>query len=252
MIKSQPVKRVSDAYKALGVKFKLPIEVQNSDGKVTYREEADGFWTRMEFDSAGAETYWEDSKGNWGKREARYDEYTGRKTVYRSSSKGYWVKSEYDKRGNQTFWETSDGEKSVAEFDIKGNETYYADTNGVVRGVKSKPEPRYNNSMTNIKPTVATVRVVLNSFGLELYEGGLFYNDKRVNGGRIKLSGNAFANDDLDNIKNRMDLLFPGLYFDVYNHIPVIRYGSNCGKPDPESKVTCIKWKKVPCYANFG
>lgn len=102
-----------------------------------------------------------------------------------------------------------------------------ADSNGI-----SIKEQSYNSSMSNIKPTMRDVRVVLNALGLK--HDKYHFNDKRVHGGRIKLYGTSFAFEDLPRIRYMMEQLFPGFAFDVYNW-KARRYNG------PVS--TCIKWE---------
>ena len=80
------MKKLSDTYKELGIAFALPINIKDSKGKETYRENSNGFWYKNEYDSKGNQTYHEDSSG-------------------------YWCKSEYDSNGNQTYYESSHGNK---------------------------------------------------------------------------------------------------------------------------------------------
>ena len=58
-----------------------------------------------EFDSNGNETYYEDYKGDWYRRE--FDS-NGNQTYYEDFD-GYWEKWEYDSTGNKTYYENSDG-----------------------------------------------------------------------------------------------------------------------------------------------
>ena len=59
----------------------------------------------IEFDSNGNETYSEDYKGTWVKRE--FDS-NGNQTYYENYT-GYWVKKEYDSMGKKIYSEYSDG-----------------------------------------------------------------------------------------------------------------------------------------------
>ena len=78
------MKKLSETYKELGIAFSFPIEIYDTDGKLTYYENSDGYWYRYEYDTKGNETYYEDSDG-------------------------YWFRSEYDTKGNETYYEDSGG-----------------------------------------------------------------------------------------------------------------------------------------------
>lgn len=49
--------------------------------------------------------YWEDSNGDWGKRE--WDSQGN--LIYIKNSDGSWAKWEYDSKGNKIYYEASDG-----------------------------------------------------------------------------------------------------------------------------------------------
>lgn len=102
-----PSKKLSEIYKDLGIAFTFPIEIKDSDGKVTYHETSDGFWYRYEYDANGNETYYELSNGFWCKYE--YDS-NGNEAFYEKSD-GYWHKREYDSDGDVSYHEDSTGEK---------------------------------------------------------------------------------------------------------------------------------------------
>ena len=57
------MKKVSDTYKELGIAFTFPIEIKDANGNVTYYEDSDGFWNKLEYDASGNVTYYEDSDG---------------------------------------------------------------------------------------------------------------------------------------------------------------------------------------------
>jgi len=80
------MKKVSETYRELGIKFTFPIEIEDANGNWTYYETSDGYWRKREYDANGKITYYE-------------------------RSDGYWEKREYDSKGNQTYYETSDGYK---------------------------------------------------------------------------------------------------------------------------------------------
>ena len=99
--------------KALDVKY--PISLKDSRGNEIYYENSDGDWYKKEYDSRGNETYYEDSFG-------------------------YWSKREYDSRGNEIYYEDSEGYWSKSEYDSNGNLTYFENSNGKTRGTSTKQE----------------------------------------------------------------------------------------------------------------
>lgn len=58
----------------------------------------------------------------------KYDD-RGNETYF-ENSRGYWSKREYDDRGNETYFENSDGFWEKYEHDDHGNETYRENSNG--------------------------------------------------------------------------------------------------------------------------
>ena len=80
------MKKLSETYKELGVAFKFPIRIKDSDGNMTYYENSHGYWYKQEYDSDGNEIYFENSYGDW-------------------------CKKEYDSNGNKTYYADSDGIK---------------------------------------------------------------------------------------------------------------------------------------------
>ena len=58
--------------------------------------------------------------------------------IYYENSDGDWYKKEYDSRGNETYYEDSFGYWSKREYDSRGNETYYENSNGKTRGTSTK------------------------------------------------------------------------------------------------------------------
>jgi len=89
--------------KQLNIKT-FPFEIKDSDGKVIYREDSDGYWEKREWVD-GKEIYFEDSDGFWVKREW---EWVDGKVIYREDSNGYWVKMEWVD-GKVIYWENSNG-----------------------------------------------------------------------------------------------------------------------------------------------
>ena len=53
--------------------------------------------------------------------------------------------------------------------------------------------------MNNLKPTAREVKVILSSIGLKI--PNYMFNDKRVNGGRIKLWGYEMLCEDMSKMK---------------------------------------------------
>ena len=48
-------------------KSKIPIEIRDTNGKVTYYEDSNRFWAQWERDDNGNQAYYEDSNGSkWG------------------------------------------------------------------------------------------------------------------------------------------------------------------------------------------
>ena len=81
--------------------------------------------------------------------------------------------------------------------------------------------------MNNLKPTVREVKVILSSFGLKI--PNYMFNDKRVNGGRIKLWGYEMLCEDMSKMKVMLQTMFPYL-----QDIKVEGWNGTC---------TTIKWK---------
>tara|TARA_S200002703_G_scaffold118868_1_gene104570 strand:+ start:616 stop:939 length:324 start_codon:yes stop_codon:yes gene_type:complete len=67
--------------------------------------------------------------------------------------------------------------------------------------------------MTNMKPTAREVKVILSSIGLKL--PNYIFNDKRVNGGRIKLWVFQMAIGDMSRMRVMLQQLFPHLEITV-------------------------------------
>lgn len=62
----------------------FPFVIKNSNGKVVYFENFEGYWYKFEYDSNGNEIYCVDSNG-------------------------YWERREYDSNGNVIYCENSNG-----------------------------------------------------------------------------------------------------------------------------------------------
>ena len=83
--------------------------------------------------------------------------------------------------------------------------------------------------MNNLKPTAREVKVILNSIGLKF--PNYIFNDKRVNGGRIKMWGFQMAIADMSRMRVMLQMLFPGLLDLEVEHFKTS---------------TVVKWKERP------
>jgi len=83
----------------------FPFEIKDSNGKLIYYENSDGYWFKREYDSNGNQIYFENSNGFWSKFE--YD--SKGNMIYFGNSDGFWLKSEYDSNGKEIYYENSDG-----------------------------------------------------------------------------------------------------------------------------------------------
>ena len=80
--------------------------------------------------------------------------------------------------------------------------------------------------MTNTtRPTVRDIRTILASHNLTLPKN--CFNDKRVNGGRIKLWGKTYDLAEMQYVEQFLTVLFPKLDLEVYTW---------------KDSSTCIKW----------
>ena len=82
--------------------------------------------------------------------------------------------------------------------------------------------------MTNMKPTAREVKVILSSIGLKF--PNYMFNDKRVNGGRIKMWGFQMSIADMSRMRVMLQMLFPYLEIEVES----FKYS------------TVVKWKERP------
>ena len=57
------MKKLSETLTELGIAFTFPVEIKNADGNKTYYEDSDGDWRKREYDANDKETYIEDSDG---------------------------------------------------------------------------------------------------------------------------------------------------------------------------------------------
>ena len=101
------MKLLSETYKELGIAFKFPIKIKDSNGNMTYRKDSYGSWRKYEYNSDGNETYYEVSTGHWYK--SKYD--ANNHKTYFEKSNGYWCKHEYNAFGKETYFEDSHGIK---------------------------------------------------------------------------------------------------------------------------------------------
>lgn len=71
--------------------------------------------------------------------------------------------------------------------------------------------------MKEIKPTARDLRVAYAAvFAGPIHSS--IYNDLRVNGGRLKISGLKLENGDMRVLQKRLELMFPVHKIDVYRH----------------------------------
>ena len=128
------MKLLSETYKELGIAFAFPINIKDADGKETYLEYSDNYWSRKEYDSNGNQTYYENSNNYWTKRE--YD--SNRKVTYFEDSDNYWYKKEYNSDGNMTYFENSDGDKNGTPRAAKTCEGKVIEVDGIKYELKLK------------------------------------------------------------------------------------------------------------------
>ena len=57
------MKKLSDAYKELGIAFTFPIVIKDANGNKIYFETSRGYLCKREYDPKGNATYYEDSSG---------------------------------------------------------------------------------------------------------------------------------------------------------------------------------------------
>ena len=100
------MKKLSETYKELGFAFKLPIEIEDANGNLTYCENSDGYCRKYEYDAKGRETYFENSDG-------------------------YWERYERDANGYVTYYEYSDGTKQGTPRSAKTCEGKVVEVDGI-------------------------------------------------------------------------------------------------------------------------
>ena len=88
--------------------------------------------------------------------------------------------------------------------------------------------------MNNLKPTAREVKVILASMGLKFPY--YMFNDKRVNGSRIKLWGYEMSSVDMSKMRVMLQTMFPYLEdIEVESWESTYRYATS-------KKDTVIKW----------
>jgi hypothetical protein len=84
----------------------FPFIIKDDKGKQIYYEDSTGDWAKREYDSNGNQIYSKYSTGVWYKNE--YD--SNNNEIYSENSTGYWYKSEYDSNNNIIYFENSNGD----------------------------------------------------------------------------------------------------------------------------------------------
>ena len=84
---------------------KFPYIEKDENDNIIYYEDSNGDWYKREYDSNGDIIYYENSDGYWYKRE--FDSNSNK--IYYENSDGYWSKCEYDSNNNVLYYENSDG-----------------------------------------------------------------------------------------------------------------------------------------------
>jgi len=80
------------------------LEILDKDNNLIYFENARG-WDRHEYNSEEKLIYYENSDGYW----AKYEWDSEGNQIYWENSNGYWAKQEWDSQGNRIYFEDSDG-----------------------------------------------------------------------------------------------------------------------------------------------
>ena len=106
------MKKLSETYKELGIAFSFPIEILDGNGNETYYEDSKDSWVKREYDANGNETYWEDSDDNWDR-------------------------TEYDAKGNETYCESSTGYKEGTPRSAKTCEGKVVEVDGIKYELKA-------------------------------------------------------------------------------------------------------------------
>jgi hypothetical protein len=114
----------------------------DSNNNVIYFENSDGNWVKREYDKNNNEIYYEDSNGYWWKQE--FD--SNNNQIYYENSDGDWVKREFDSNNNQIYYEDSDGYWVKREYDSNNNQIYYENSDGDI--MDNRPISSINENNT--------------------------------------------------------------------------------------------------------
>jgi len=76
------MKKLSETLTEMGIDFSFPIEIKDANGKATYFEDSDGYWSISEYDTDCNRTYFKDSFDYWEKYERSTN---GRLTSFKNS-----------------------------------------------------------------------------------------------------------------------------------------------------------------------
>ena len=106
------MKLLSETLKELGIAFRYPIMIEDSNGKETYYESSKGYWRRWERDANGDVNYYENSDDCWQK----------------------W---ERDAKGNVTYYENSTGRKHGTPRSAKTCEGKVVEVDGIKYKLKA-------------------------------------------------------------------------------------------------------------------
>jgi hypothetical protein len=147
----------------------------DSNNNVIYFEDSDGNWVKREYDKNNNVIYFEDSNGFWSKRE--YDE--NNNVIYIENSDGNWVKREFDSNNNQIYYEDSDGYWVKREYDKNNNQIYYENSDGDImdnrpinsinENIDITPEEKYINVIFNMIRTPYFYNLRVNEVPRELW-----------------------------------------------------------------------------------
>ena len=106
------MKKLSETYKELGIAFTFPIEINDSNGYVTYHEDSSDYWYRYKRDANGYVTYFENSSD-------------------------FWERWEHDANGYVTYFENSDGFKEGTPKSSKTCEGKVVEVDGIKYKLKA-------------------------------------------------------------------------------------------------------------------
>ena len=164
------VNRLRTPYFYKLMSFDVPKELWNEilsklfNQILTYRSRSR---SRSIYDSNNNEIYFEDSNGDWVKRE--YD--SNNNKIYFENSYGDWVKWEYDENNNEIYYENSDGviivnrPRNTINENIDSKQRYI---NGIVNrlrtpyfinlGLYDVPRELWNDIFSNLFKQIVTYR----------------------------------------------------------------------------------------------